>query len=252
MALINDLKTWQGYCHYKQILSNDWREKENIPNDFQPFYENALSISDLSHDLVKSILFCHARFITGVYDIDKDNQKTIDLIVQYIRQDEAFLKANPSYSFKKGLLIHGSVGTGKTTIFKALRSMIANISFYNPTKEYPYLSCLAGCFEIVSANEIVRRFSIKGNEIFTANNAEIINKATCLDDVGTETEAAYYGQKTNIIAEILQERYEKGTLTHISSNLNATAFKDAYGLRVYDRMRSMFNDIPLTGNSRRK
>lgn len=251
-TIINDLKTWQDYSRFRVIVSNDWREKPNIPAEFQKYFESPMNITNLSHSLVRTILCEYGKCITtGIYDIDNDNKAIIDLVVRYLRRDEEFLKASPSFSFNKGLLLHGPVGTGKTVLFKTIRALINGISFYDPNKE-ARVAFMPGNFEIVSANAIVRRFSIDGNEIFMQDNADLIRKPLCIEDCGSEPEASHYGHKTNILAEILQERYDRKVLTHISTNLSMSAIKDAYGLRVFDRMKEMFNDIPLTGNSRRK
>ena len=37
-----------------------------------------------------------------------------EILTDYVTKDDAFLKRSDKYSFEKGLLVLGSVGTGKT------------------------------------------------------------------------------------------------------------------------------------------
>jgi len=57
--------------------------------------------------------------------------------------------------------------------------------------------------------------------------------------------------------EVILNRYDKHIeffMTHMTSNLSPGEVKDRYGIRVFDRMREMFNiiDFPLDAKSRRK
>jgi DNA replication protein DnaC len=79
----------------------------------------------------------------------------------------------------------------------------------------------------------------------------LLTTALFIDDIGSEPVYSHFGNSANIIGEIIIRRYEKGSLTHGTSNLSTDELKQLYGIRVYDRMREMFNDIIIKGESRR-
>lgn len=58
------------------------------------------------------------------------------------------------------------------------------------------------------------------------------------------------------MGEILLLRYAKcpGPYTHVTTNNTTDEFLDMYGVRVYDRMREMYNIVewPADAESRRK
>ncbi|MBS3992188.1 MAG: ATPase, partial [Bacteroidetes bacterium] len=65
--------------------------------------------------------------------------------------------------------------------------------------------------------------------------------------LGTEQALKYFGNETNVMAEILLSRYDlyiqNGFTTHITTNLSATEIEDAYGNRVRSRLKKMCNLI---------
>ncbi len=64
--------------------------------------------------------------------------------------------------------------------------------------------------------------------------------------------ANHYGTKLNVIEEVIEERYRKGLLTHLTTNLSEDDILDAYGDRVYSRLKSMVNYHTITGEDFRK
>lgn len=80
----------------------------------------------------------------------------------------------------------------------------------------------------------------------------------CFDDFGSEGQSSYYGNKINIMEEVLQDRYREfedhGMITHMTSNLkvNTELLKKRYTDRVSDRINGMFNIVELLGDSFRK
>jgi hypothetical protein len=76
----------------------------------------------------------------------------------------------------------------------------------------------------------------------------------CFDDLGEEAVKTIYGNKVNVMKEILQNQYERfgNTTIHLTTNLNGKDIEEQYGSRVKSRMREMFNWIELKGNDRRK
>lgn len=77
----------------------------------------------------------------------------------------------------------------------------------------------------------------------------------CIDDVGIESTSKHYGQSKEVIEEILYLRYSRRLLreTHLITNLNSQQLRELYGIRLYDRMKEMFNliEFPQDALSRR-
>lgn len=79
-----------------------------------------------------------------------------------------------------------------------------------------------------------------------------------IDDLGIEDYPfIYYGQQANPIAELLEIRYRMSflrdaTRTIITTNLTDSEILARYGYRVYDRIDEMFTVIEVKGESQRK
>lgn len=80
----------------------------------------------------------------------------------------------------------------------------------------------------------------------------------CFDDFGAEGQANFYGNKVNVMEEIIQDRYREyedhGMKTHMTSNLKPRTelMKKLYTERVSDRITGSCNLIELLGDSFRK
>lgn len=63
----------------------------------------------------------------------------------------------------------------------------------------------------------------------------------------------YFGNETNVMAEILLSRYDllinRKIPTHLTTNLSASEIESAYGNRVHSRMRQMFNLIAFENST---
>ncbi len=145
---------------------------------------------------------------------------------------------------KKGLMLMGAVGCGKTTIMKLCRD------FFNKP------------FRIVASRKISQQFAQEGYPaLFRYGSQSYRIKhlgygpivfydqpiTYCLDDVGVEPFAKHFGNDCNVISEVLLERYEefvsRGLITHLTTNLDAQAFTQRYHQRVRSRLREMCNLI---------
>ncbi len=157
-----------------------------------------------------------------------------EILVYLIQDKDASREYNLSLS--KGLLLTGNIGTGKTSLMKLL-------SVFPGTK--PFL--------FASSRSIVHAFRQEGYEILEQYTR--FSQNICFDDLGLEENHKYYGNETNVMAEILLDRYEKfknlGILTMATTNLNATELEEIYGNRVRSRLREMFNQISLVGSDKR-
>ena len=161
------------------------------------------------------------------------------ILTEYFGRDEAF--TNRGFNLNKGLLVIGSVGSGKTEAFNVFREMFR---------------CSDKFFQVVSCRQIIRDYTIEGAKVLNRYGKES-ESTIYFDDLGLEeVNAKMFGNSANVMGEILLDRYEsfkrKRVLTFASSNLTATQFEEVYGARMRDRMKEMFNVIKVEGNSFRK
>jgi len=155
--------------------------------------------------------------------------KLCNYIIADIEQCEKF-QMDP----KKGLLISGPVGCGKTSILKLLRHLVPHQKAY----------------QVIPSRNIVFSFNHLGfKTIEDYGNSGYL----CMDDLGVEPMGRYYGQECNVIGEILLSRYElflnHNVRTHASTNLIAEELEERYGNRVRSRMRKLFNLVDFDKNS---
>lgn len=179
--------------------------------------------------------------ITPGFIIDEFNEVVYNALFNY------FLDIpDPNYDLNKGILILGDVGTGKTTIMRHFQRFLSFGS--------------KNVFKIAESRLIVRDYlksGIVGIEKWTFDlKAEGKHMNLCIDDLGLESEeAANYGQKIDVMGEVIADRYQLfikfGIKTHAISNLGSD-LKTKYDERISDRFREMFNIVKLTGISRRK
>lgn len=183
----------------------------------------------------------------------KDSIENIKpLILYFIGDEEGFKKCSnlsqvSQPSIKKGLLLIGGYGCGKTSIMRSLEKSLITTNVR---------------FRTYTANEIVTMFEACSS----ADEKEEFYRKTrsgtvYFDDILTEREASNYG-KYDLFKEILEERCALRRRTYISCNykdgtkndlnIGLSQFGERYGSRVYDRLFEMFNVIEFKGKSFRK
>lgn len=170
--------------------------------------------------------------------VDDQNRQFLDVICRYFSNDRSFEKVTDG-ELRKGLFIHGPCGTGKSSVLDIIR----NISRYYHLKQL--------WFSNVSVHTVVKEFNLDGEIMVDKYSRGTVH----FDDLGTEKKAQSWGVKENLFERLLLIRYnafkEKGTKTHVTSNLPIRSLEKIYGKQVYDRLFEMFNFIELDGKSRR-
>jgi DNA replication protein DnaC len=171
-----------------------------------------------------------------------------NILFEYFTGKEEFEKRDKNYSLNKGLLVIGGVGSGKTTAFEVFQALSKGGGKY---------------FQMVSSRHIIRDFRIDqdrvidkyGRKSFKLKGGitgEALDREQPLtlyiDDLGLEeTNAKTYGNETNVIADILLDRYENfknyNQKTYASSNLMPDELEKLYGARMRDRFKEMMNLI---------
>lgn len=198
-----------------------------------------------------------------------EGRKLARTLCAYFLEKEGFYKSplinnisNPN--LKKGLMIIGSYGTGKTSILKTFYQIFANanhhpITVVDKNDTVQLLGRYKLGFGYFTTNDVVKKFE----SIFEHAEKEAFwNRYKVglkyFDDIMTENTASNYG-KIEIFKDILEMRYTSGARTLISLNYSGTSVDDTlealsnkYGERVYDRLFEMFNIIELKGESLRR
>lgn len=169
-------------------------------------------------------------------------EKTINDLLQPIAEWLTDRNAKP------GLLLYGSVGTGKTTALYALRRVI-NAACQAERDDNTLLGYGKEVIEVVKAKQIVQSY--------TENPPHYVNiKRTgllAIDELGVEAvDVKSYGNASEPIIDLLSYRYDKMKVTAISSNLTMKQIEERYGLRLADRFNEMFHKVAFTGKSFRK
>lgn len=167
---------------------------------------------------------------------DSDREIIYKLIVYAIGDEEGCKKQG--LDLKKGILLNGPIGCGKTSLMTLMRTL------HDPPTQYA----------IKSTRDIATEFNREG--YITINKYGKAHKIYCFDDLGIETNMKYFGSECNTIAEVLLHRYDllvyDGIITHATTNLNADELEKLYGNRVRSRLRSMFNLIAFEKNAEDK
>ena len=195
------------------------------------------------YDLSQTINYLEYRgkqlYGNHFYICPHDYEVMYQIISWVVNDKKACKKYN--ISSRKGLLLTGPVGCGKTSLMKLFSSIIP----------------ISKIFFIKPAREVTMEFSRNGYDvIYRYSRSNSRSKSICFDDIGIEPPMRYFGDQINVMGEILLSRHElfisKGILTHATTNLNAEELEYRYGNRVRSRLREMFNLIAFPANTKDK
>ena len=159
------------------------------------------------------------------------------LFVYMIRDKN--LMAEEGLDSRKGIMLCGPIGVGKTSLMHLLRLILPE------SKSYMIKACRDISFEFHrDGYDVIDRYSKKSLKF----NHGIKKKQTiCFDDLGAEQNLKHFGNECNVLSEILLSRYDlfisDHLMTHITTNLNATEIEKQYGVRVRSRLREMMNVV---------
>lgn len=159
-----------------------------------------------------------------------DNTHLIKAICFFFSNDVRF-ETELGFSLKKGLMIRGVSGLGKTYLFRCVEN--------NDIKP----------IEIFSMIDITEK--VKEDGVFEISTLKCIY----LDDVGTEEPMVnHFGTKLTWFKNFIEIYYLKNKPFNrliISTNNNFDEIENKYGFRVRSRIKDMFNIIDVTGKDMR-
>lgn len=177
------------------------------------------------------------------FKVIADDYEIIFKLLVYILQDNAGAEKY-NLSFRKGILLSGPVGCGKTSLMNIIRHLQL------PENRFIMKSCRDVSFEFIQEGYgTIHKYS---KQAFKND----IPRTHCFDDLGTENNLKYYGNECNVLAEILLSRYDlfvsRHMLTHLTTNLNSSEIEEIYGTRIRSRLREQFNLIAFSESAKDK
>lgn len=190
-----------------------------------------------SEDLETFLLTNNSDFV-----LDEGNSEIFNRLLLYFSGDPIFEEYG---SLKKGILLYGPVGCGKTRIM--------NMFMQNSFRP----------FVINPVRKIADEYSEKDGGTYTLNKYSTLCEAypsqnfghkfsgRCFDDIGTEEEKKNFGNSLNVVQDVLYKIYDNRLIGnfHGTTNLNPEEIEAAYGYRIRSRMREMFNILKFDNNS---
>ena len=224
--------------NFYQALQNDalkmaTREKEKMRNRRLPLPLAYSDFRDLFVLFGNSCLF--KRNQNRNFIIDDNNESVIEQLYYYITNNHSF-----SGDLCKGIMLQGKYGCGKTVILETY-SMLHN----HIVIKYAIRQPLFLFIKSLDLQEQIIKQSLK----------TFVQRPLIIDEFGRESKTVQdYGNISRPISELLSIRSDLGTLTHGTTNftLETLASDEFYGGMIGDRLKMMFNFIPLSGESRRK
>jgi len=190
----------------------------------------------------------------GKFVLDEHNETVFDLLCHYFSYEKEFVKEaallginNPSLD--KGIILAGNYGVGKTWLMSLFRKNNRQVFHVEHAKD------IAKSYPLGGEDAIIRHYNKIKNPF---NDAAVLFQeysGLCIEDIGREDIKNNYGNKTNVIGDIMEARYINkcmGPLFHGTSNMTTKQFGEFYGGMVTSRLRECINFIELGGPDRRK
>ena len=162
---------------------------------------------------------------------DRQNAYISDIAQKYVANFSTMLERG------KGLLLYGTVGTGKTFISACIVNALVEEE----------RTCLMTNFARL-CNTLTGMFDGKQQFIDDLNRCELL----VIDDLASERDTEYMGE---IVQNIIDSRYRAELPLIVTTNLTANELKrptDIRKERIYSRLFEMCIPIEVKGNDRRK
>lgn len=182
--------------------------------------ENAKKIEHITLQDAKAVLERGLKYFIG------DNYQWLpeyDKVVDWLTDNN-----------HRGLLVFGSNGRGKSVICTKILPVI--FKFYLKL-DYFYID--AADLSVANRNDLDYYY-------LHYSQSPII-----IDDIGVESMAGNYGEKIDLVSEIIDKCEKNKRLIILTTNLTPSALTERYGLRAYDRLKGITRSIKFNGDSLR-
>lgn len=195
-----------------------------------------------SRRLIRSLLVRELRKLIaqrrGQYIVREENEGVLDYLVGYLCEPE---RHHP------GLIISAGVGTGKTTLTRALLNLLGQspraVERRNGGGHPPA--------HLIDADQLALGYS---PDDFAARNGPLYriwtSELLIIDDLGLEPLVAkHFGTEFRPVEMLIGMRYNRMLPTIISTNLTRGEIEARYGSRLFDRLNELFQFIYMSQES---
>lgn len=162
---------------------------------------------------------------------DRRNARLSDAMQNYVKNFTDFRKDG------KGLLLYGTVGTGKTYFAAAIANALIDQGYKVKMDKFSNI-----------VNQLQSTFDGKDELIRSLNRYALV----IFDDLGAERKSEYMQEQ---VFNIIDERYRAGLPFIITTNLTADEIKKPQEVgysRIYDRILERCFPVEVAGTSRRR
>ncbi len=184
------------------------------------------------YERVRRICFAETNMKNWTFENDDHSNESISQAMEkYVEDFEYFKKES------KGLLLHGTVGTGKTFYAACIANALIDKGYQVLMTNFATLT-----------NEIQGTFEGKQEYINSLNRYTLL----IIDDLGAERKSEYM---LEMIFNIIDSRYRSGLPFIITTNLSTNEIKktdDINYSRIYDRILERCFPVEVSGASKRR
>lgn len=182
------------------------------------------------------------------FSIDESNSPVIKHLIKIVTDPEA----------KRGLIIRGAVGTGKTAlilVWLEFRQIVLSAPGHRLVDLQHGLSERRLTIRDYTPTELISRVAKDGYSFFEHLNKSIV---FFVDDIGLANTVTSYGTEINILEQLIYSRYDSfkyqpNLELYGTTNIASTPLKKAIGERAWSRLMEMvnWNGGLLSGDDRR-
>lgn len=180
----------------------------------------------------------------GQWNYDDQNKYVVECLCMYFAQDKRIEERDTGtgvkFDLRKGIMLYGDVGCGKTSLMRFLAT--------NQVQSYKMVSCAEIALDYASkGSDMIKPYFHHSKDVSSGAKKMFLQNRSgyCFDDFGTETIAANFGNKVDVMGAIINAWYNSGDYNsiHLTTNLTGEDINESYGSRIASRVREMFNVI---------
>lgn len=160
---------------------------------------------------------------------DAETTRVVAEVARFLTQKQGVLT---------GLMFCGTCGNGKTTLLRAIQNSLNWLSAHN---------ALPSDYALQGYNEMTIKDAKQiANEMSRSDKSGRVKQIPVLaiEDMGREpAEVLDFGNVSNPIVDLIEDRYNSRLFTFITTNLTGKQIREKYGARVADRLNEMLHVV---------